>query len=124
MLYKKQNAKIMYVNKQLNHPKNIIKQIQNITNQPLNKRSSTEEKFLKIKDDYETIMWKCGYDNKLKFEKPEQQPKTNQKHKRKKNVILYNPPFSNSVKTNIGKQFVWTKISDNFDMAVGFLWTI
>ena len=49
-------------------------------------------------------MKKCGYDNKLKFEKPEQQPKNNQKHKRKRNVIWYNPPFSNSVKTNIGRK--------------------
>ena len=40
MPYKKQNAKIMYVNKQSSHPKNIIKQIPNIINQRLNKRSS------------------------------------------------------------------------------------
>ena len=51
-------------------------------------------------------MKKCGYDNKLKFEKPEQQPKTNQKNKRKRNLIWYNPPFSNSVKTNNGRKFI------------------
>ena len=105
MPYRKQNAKIMYVNKQSSHPKNIIKQIPNIINQRLNKRSSKEENFLKTKDEYEKIMKKCGYDNKLKFEKPEQQP-NNQKHKRKRNVIWYNPPFSNSVKTNIGRKFI------------------
>ena len=43
-------------------------------------------------------MRKFGYDNKLKLEKPEQQPKTNQIHKKKRNVIWYNSPFSNSVK--------------------------
>ena len=47
MPYRKQNAKIMYVNKQSSHPKNIIKQIPNIINQRLNKRSSKEENFLK-----------------------------------------------------------------------------
>ena len=88
----------MYVNKQSSLPKNIIKQIPNIINQRLNKRSSKKENFSKIKDEYETIMKKCGYDNKLKFEKPKQQPKTNQKHKRKINLIWYNPPFSNLVK--------------------------
>ena len=40
MPYKKQNAKIMYVNKQSIHHKNIIKEIPNIINQRLNKRSS------------------------------------------------------------------------------------
>ena len=54
MPFKKQNAKIMYVNKQSSHPKNIIKQIPNIINQCLNKRSSKEENFFTIKDEYET----------------------------------------------------------------------
>ena len=48
-----------------------------------------------------------GSDNKLKFEKPQQQPKTYQKHKR--NAIWYNPSFSNSVKINIEKKIIWTK---------------
>ena len=39
----------MYINKCSSHPKNIIKQIQNIINQRLNKRSSNEENFLKDK---------------------------------------------------------------------------
>ena len=103
---KKQNAKVMYVTNNQAIPKISKKLIPNIINQRLNKRSSKEENFLKIKDEYETIMKKCGYDNKLKFEKHEQQPKTNQKHKRKRNVIWYNPPFSNSVKTNIGRKFI------------------
>ena len=72
----------MYVNKHSIHPKNIIKQIQNIINQRLNKRSSKEEHFLKIKDEYKTIIKKFGYDNKLKFEKPDQQPNSNQKNRR------------------------------------------
>ena len=54
MPFKKQNAKIMYVNKQSSHPKNIIKQIPNIINQCLNKRSSKEENIFTIKDEYET----------------------------------------------------------------------
>ena len=56
MPYKKPNAKIMYVNKNSSHPKTIIKQIPNIINERLNKRSSKEENFLKIKDEYELIM--------------------------------------------------------------------
>ena len=106
MPYKKPNAKIMYVNKNSSHPKTIIKQIPNIINERLNKRSSKEENFLKIKDEYELIMKKCGYNNKLKYEDSVQKPKNNPKHKRKRNIIWYNPPFSNSVKTNIGRKFI------------------
>ena len=106
MPYKKQNAKIMYINKNSSHPKNIIKQIPNIINQRLNKRSSNEENFLKTKQDYELIMKKCGYNDKLNFEKPEQKNKTKNKNKRKRKIIWYNPPFSSSVKTNIGREFI------------------
>ena len=79
MPYKKQNAKVMYFNKNSSHPKNIIKQIPNIINQRLNKRSSNEENFLKTKQDYELIMKKCGDNDKLNFEKPEQKNKTKKK---------------------------------------------
>ena len=51
-------------------------------------------------------MKKCGYDNKLKFEKPEQHPKSNQKYIRKRNVISYNPPLSNSIKTIIERKLI------------------
>ena len=68
MPYKKQNAILIYINKCSSHPKNIIKQIPNIINQRLNKRSSNEEKFLKTKHDYELIMKKFGYNEKLNFE--------------------------------------------------------
>ena len=49
-------------------------------------------------------MKKCGYDNKLNFEKPDQQPNSNQTNRRKINLTCYNPPFSNSVKTNNGRK--------------------
>ena len=60
MPYKKQNAKIMYINKFSSHQKNIIKQKLNIVNQRLNKRSSNEKNFVRTKNDYELIMKKYG----------------------------------------------------------------
>ena len=48
----------MYINKNSSHLKIIIKQIGNIINDRINKRSSTEENFLKGKSDYESIMKK------------------------------------------------------------------
>ena len=61
MSYKKENTKIMYINKCFRDPKNIIKQIPNIIDQRLNKRSSNEENFLKTKHNNKLIMKKCGY---------------------------------------------------------------
>ena len=46
----------MYINKNSSHPKNIIKHLPNIIKDRLNKRSSTEEHFLKVKSDYEPLM--------------------------------------------------------------------
>ena len=51
ILYKKQNVKVMFVNKCSSHPKNIIKQILNIINQRFYKRSSNKKNFLKTKND-------------------------------------------------------------------------
>ena len=59
-------------------------------------------------------MKKCGYDDKLKYENYMQKPKNNQKKKRKTNIIWYNPPFSNSVKTNIGRKFI-NLVKKNFN---------
>ena len=104
--YRKPNSNIMYINKNSSHPKNIIKQIPNIINDRLNKRSSTQENFLKVKSDYESIMEKCGYKEKLHYKNSEQKSQNTSKRKRKRNIIWYNPPFSNSVKTNIGRKFI------------------
>ena len=66
--------------------------------------SSTEENFLIVKTDYESIMEKCGFREKLHYKNSEQN--TQSTSKRKRYIIWYNPPFSNSVKTNIGRKFI------------------
>ena len=81
MSYKKLNAKIIYVNKNSSHLKTILKQIPNIVNERLNNWSSKKKKFLEIKNEYELIVKKCGYDDKLKYENSEQKPKNNPKRK-------------------------------------------
>jgi len=51
-------------------------------------------------------MEKCGYKEKLHYKNSEQKSQNTSKRKRKRNIIWYNPPFSNSVKTNIGRKFI------------------
>ena len=50
MHYKKQNAKIMYINKCSSHQKSTIKQIPNIINHRSNKRSKKRRKLFKDKE--------------------------------------------------------------------------
>ena len=59
MPYKKQNTNIMYIYKIHIHRKK-MKQRPIIINWQLIKRSSTEEKFIKVKNDYELLVEKFG----------------------------------------------------------------
>ena len=102
--YKKPNAKIMYVNASSNHPSNIIDQIPRTINRRLSKRSSTRKEFDEIKPEYDEILNKCGYRQKLSYN--EDQTPDLQKKKRRRKIIWFNPPFCKSVKTNIGRRFM------------------
>ena len=92
MPYRKQNSNIMYINKNSSHPKNLIKQIPNIINDRLNKRSSTEENFLKVKSNK---LWKNAVIKKKFNIKTEQS--TQNASKCKRNIIwgrsFYGYPF-------------------------------
>ena len=52
---------------------------------------------------YQQALDNTGYKHKLVYEKPSEQTS---KKCRKRNVIWYNPPYSKSVKGNIGKKFL------------------
>ena len=97
----KQNDTPKYINTSSNHPKNIIKQIPKIINDRLSQLSSTEEEFNNQKEIYQKQLKESGYKEKLKFNKPKSKNK-----KRRRNIIWFNPPFNNNVKTSIGKEFI------------------
>ena len=101
--YKKPNAKILYVNANSNHPKNIIDQIPRTINHRLSKRSSTKKEFDAIRPEYDEILKRCGYQDKLAYEAQQQNHPRSKKRRRK--IIWFNPPFCKSAKTNIGKKF-------------------
>ena len=68
-LIKSKTEKLCILIRFLVTQKNIIKQTLNIINERLNKRLSNKKKFLKTKHDYELIVEKFSYNDKLKFEK-------------------------------------------------------
>jgi hypothetical protein len=96
------------VNKQSNHPPGILKNIAKGINKRLSTISSNEDIFNKAAPEYQEALNKAGHDYKLKYEPEANKPKqTNSKNRnRKRKIILFNPPYSTSVKTRVGQKFL------------------
>ena len=103
--FRKENAITEYVSRHSNHPSQIIKRIPEIVQQRLSTISSSEEIFNDSKQIYEKCLQRSGYTNvELKYS-PDSEAKPRSKIKRTRNISWYNPPWSESVATNIGKKF-------------------
>ena len=82
----------------------MIKQITISTAKRLSKNSSTIEIFNSAKVEYENSLENSGYNSvKLNYTQTrENKPKYN----RSRNIIWFNPPYSQNVITNVTKRFV------------------
>jgi hypothetical protein len=99
--FRKANSKIMYVNKQSNHPPSITKSIPKMVVGRLCRLSKDEVTYNNHCVDYLNELKLNGYETKdLKFEK-----KCGKKRKRRRKIIYFHPPFCKSVKTKIGRIF-------------------
>ena len=102
--YKKPKDTLLYINKNSNHPPQIIKKLPKTINDRLCRNSSNVEIFHASKIEYETALRNSRYGN-LDF-KYNLVHKNNNKQSRQRNIIWFNPPFSQAVSTNIAKRFV------------------
>ena len=75
-----------------------------ICSKRISSNSCNEQVFNAAAPFYNDILDKCGYSEKLSFEKEQY---THERRNRGRNIIWYNPPFSKNVKTNIAKQFLY-----------------
>ena len=100
--FRKVNNKPLYITAKSNHPHTIIKELPKIINKRLSELSCNQEEFNRAKSLYQKPLSESNYKASLKFEKPQYNTKRN----RLRNVIWFNPPFSQNVKTNIGKTFL------------------
>ena len=104
--YRKPNNNPIYINKQSNHPPNIIKQLPTSIEKRISGISCNEEVFRSSKEIYENALKSSGFTVNLKYnEGNANQNENSEKKKRKRKIIWFNPPFSLNVKTHIGKQF-------------------
>ena len=91
-----------YVNANSNHPPGILKNIPLAVNKRLSAISSSKEVFDQAAPLYQAELDRAGYQHKLVFEEVQ----VNQKRKRHKKIIWFNPPYSKNLKTNVGKKFL------------------
>jgi len=101
--YNKPNNDPRYINAKSNHPPTVVKQIPNSVSKRISTNSSNHEIFNSAAPTYNNILKNCGYKDKIEFI-----PKNTTKNirNRRRNIIWYNPPFSQNVKTNVAKQFL------------------
>ena len=101
--YKKPNDMPVYVHRGSNHPPNILKQLPKMTSRRLSKLSSNRDEFDKAANEYQEILTKSGFTEKLSYS-----PQTAQQNRRRRNrnILYFNLPFDLQVKTNIGRTFL------------------
>ena len=94
----------LYFNILSNHHPAITKHLPLMIEKRISQISCDESEFHRAVRIYEQALQKSGYDVKLSFQ---QQPALGRERKRnrKRNIIWFNPPYNEQVKTNIGKSF-------------------
>ena len=93
----------MHVNS--DHSPSILKQLPMSIEKRLLSLSSSKEILEETVPYYEQYLSNCGYKEKLNYRDPTS-PNLITKRKRQRNILWFNPPYSKTVKTKIGKFFL------------------
>ena len=99
--YRKPNENPIYINVNSNHPKNIKKQLPNMISARISNLSSSKQLFKEEVQTYQQALEDAGYREKLEFIQVERKNSKSSKN-RKRNILWFNPPYSDIVQTNIG----------------------
>ena len=102
--YRKPNNSPIYIDKNSNHPPNILRQMSKSIAKRIWETSSGEEIFNKSIKIYSKALKESRFTDELKYFPNEvQELGNNNRRKRKRKIIWFNPPCSKNVKTNLGK---------------------
>ena len=101
----KPNDNPLYVNINSNHPQSVTKNIPAAVNKRLCALSSDEHMFNSVVHMNQEALKKAGYTYILKYT-PTAATEVKKSRKRYNNVIWFNPPYSQNVKTNVGAKFL------------------
>ena len=103
--YKKPNEETNYIHVNSDQPPSILKQLPKSIEKRLSSLSSSKEIFEGTAPYYEQHLSNCGYKEKLNYRDPTPQNLIT-KRKRQRNILWFNPPYSKTIKTKIGKLFL------------------
>ena len=103
--YHKEKLKIKYIDQNSNHPYIIKKNLPTMIQNRIIKLSKNEKIFNESVSIYQEALTKSNFKHKLKYTE-DKNTKCKKTRNRKRKVIFFNPPFCQSVKTNIGKLFL------------------
>ena len=102
--YKKPNTDLSYINSKSNHPARIKKEIPKMVSDRISKLSSSEQIFDAEKIPYRDALKSAGYNQNLTF--TTNQPRQPTTRCRRRKVIWFNPPFCQTVRTNVARKFL------------------
>ena len=103
--YRKPNDKPLYINTRSNHPPSIIKQLPSGINKRISSLSCNAEEFEKAIPAYNDALQKSGFTQRLAFnDKINTDTEKSKKKSRHRNILWFNPPYSESVQTNVGQK--------------------
>ena len=100
--YRKPNNIPLYINVKSNYPPSIIKDLNKRLNKRLSDLSCNKEEFDKAEPLHQKSLHESGYKTSMSYAQTEVKNSRN----RSRNIIWFNPPFTQNVKTNIGKMFL------------------
>ena len=98
--YRKPGNDPLYIDAQSNHPAPIIKELPQMIARRLSDLSCDENEFRKAKGVYEAALKNSGHDSNLEYVHQASRRPRNRKS------LWFNPPFSKSVATEIGRLFL------------------
>ncbi len=94
----------LYINRSSNHPPPIIPELPHSVNRRINVLSCDKKTFEAAAPTYNDALTRSNFNTQLKYEQPDLNART--QHKRQRNVMWYNPPYSKNVKTSIAREFL------------------
>ena len=101
--FRKANNTPLYINAFFNNPPTIIKQLPKMVSKRISDLSCNKEEFDKIKSVYESALKDSIHFSSISYNNSNTR---NARRNRNRKVTWFNPPYSQNVKTNIGKLFI------------------
>ena len=99
--FRKNNDIPVYISNQSNHPPLIKKGMTKMIGNRISDLSSSEEIFNSVAPLYNQGLRNSGFNEEIKYE-----PRRTKQRRRARKVIYFNPPWDDSIKTNIGASFL------------------